>query len=121
MTTETPTAIKGWFSPGMNGDLTEGPSSEYSEAHVEAALASVRALIADLRYIMGNEEASRWPSLASAALQHHSPSVPDEQLSADMRELQKHGRAALGGICKGDFNSIREAILELRAVEARLH
>ncbi len=128
MATETPIETDRWFGQEVDEGGSEAlpspeslPSPEYSQAHLQAAASSVRALVADLRYIMGNEDAVRWPSLASAALQHHSPDVPEDQLTHDLRELQKYGRAALNGVCHSDFNAIRDAILELRAVEARLH
>ena len=120
MATETPIGTDSWLDQDAATEHSDAPSPKYGEAHLLAASGSVKALIADLRFIMANEEAIRWPSLASAALEHHSPRVPDDQLSYDMRQLQTYGRAALGGICKSDFDAIHDAVIELRAVEARL-
>lgn len=120
MTTETPIEADARLDQDAPAERSDAPDPQYGAAHLAAATGSVKALIADLRYIMAKAEAVRWPSLASAALEHHSPSVPDDQLSYDMRELQTYGRAALSGICQSDFDAIRDAIIELRAAEARL-
>jgi len=119
-TSETTTKEEHWFGRVSLADAAANPDPAHSDAQLTAAKGSVRALIADLRYIMGKEPASRWSVLASAALQHHSPPVPDSQLSEDFRLLQDKGRAALGGICRGAFDEIRDAIVEIRAIENRL-
>ena len=118
--TETTPESERWFGQAALADAATAPDSSYSDEQLMAAEGSVRALIADLRYIMTKEHASRWPVLASAALQHHSPPVPGGQLAADYRALQDQGRVALGGICRGAFNEIREAVVEIRSIESRL-
>ncbi len=118
--TETTTEVDRWFGQAAIAEPAAALDPFSSRAQVNAAEGSVRALIADLRYIMGKEQASRWPVLASAALQHHSPPVPEDQLAEDYRALQQNGRLALSGICQGAFDDIRQAILEVRVIEARL-
>lgn len=118
--TETKTEVEGWFGQAAVAAAAAAPNPAYSQEQVSAAEGSVRALIADLRYIMGKEQASRWPVLASAALLHHSPPVPGEQLAEEYRALQQFGRLAMTGICQGAFDEIRGAILEIRAIETRL-
>lgn len=120
MAAETSNQIRAASGPNPGAPVNDGPDGRYSAAHVDAGIASVKALVADLRYIMGSEHASRWPGLASAALQHHSPSVPDEQLPSDFRLLQAQAREALAGLCQGNFEVIRDSILRLRAIEARI-
>ena len=117
---ETKTDIDGWFGRAALAEAAAAPNPAFNQDQVGAAEGSVRALIADLRYIMGKEQASRWPVLASAALQHHTPPVPAEQLAEDYRALQRFGRLALTGICQGAFDDIRDAVLAIRATEARL-
>ena len=117
---ETTTQTDRWFGQSALAEAAADTDRSHSEAQRLASAGSVRALIADLRYIMSKEQPSRWPVLASAALQHHSPPVPDDQLSADYRELQTQGRRALTGVCQGSFEEIRNAVIEIRAVESRL-
>lgn len=117
---KTTTETDLWFGQAALAEVAAAPDSSHSNAQLQASAGSVRALIADLRYIMSKEQPSRWPVLASAALQHHSPPVPDDQLTADYRELQAQGRRALAGVCQGSFEEIRNAVIEIRSVESRL-
>lgn len=119
-TTEQATEAKGWFSHERPAHADPEPSAEYNAAQLAAAVGSVRALVADLRYIMGEEPVARWSTLASAALHHHSPAIPDERLDVDYRDLQQAGRAALVGLRQGSFSQIRDAVLEIRQLESRL-
>jgi len=110
----------GWFGRQAAAEAAAGAAPSLSDAQIQAANGSVRALIADLRYIMGKEPADQWSTLASAALQHHSPPVADQHLALDFRRLQTAGREALTGLCQGSFEVIRCAVLEIREIESRL-
>jgi hypothetical protein len=81
------------------------------------ACASVQALIDDLRYIMGTRPHTGWPTMASAALEHHRPEIAETLLDEAHRGLQTAGQRALRGLVASDAQEIRSAILEIRRIE----
>ncbi len=87
----------------------------------EEAQASVDALIEDLRYLMGIRPHTEWPGMADAAIEHHTPLIPEHLLTWQYRRLQRAAHLTLEGLSTSNAEQIRAGITDIRTIENLEH
>lgn len=83
----------------------------------EEAVESVDALVGDVRYIMSTRPHTNWPMMATAALEHHDPPIPERLLPQTDRRRQRAAFDILRGLRDSRAERIRTGILALKAAE----
>lgn len=81
------------------------------------AAESVDALLGDLKFIMGTRPHTGWPEMATAALEHHDPMIPEHLLEWQTRRFQRAALLTLRGLAASDADIIRSGILDILAIE----
>ncbi len=80
----------------------------------ETSLASVQALLGDLRYVIDEADPAEWPKLAGEVLGHHSPPIEEVLLSPESRNLQRWCRTMLEAMVDADEEGVRAAALKVK-------